>query len=79
MCVLLHFQKNYYQSSFDQPFFLPINISYQPCQMQRLFKKVKYTAYFGVDHQNMEPIGDQTGFQLKQQVYVSSKPTNVQY
>jgi len=31
-------------------------------------KKVGYIAYFGVNHQNMELVGDQVGFQLKEQV-----------
>jgi hypothetical protein len=31
-------------------FFLPVHASCEPCQVQRLFKKVGYTAYFGVDH-----------------------------
>ncbi len=42
-------------------FFLLVNASCQPCQVQCLFKKVDYTAYFGVDHQNMELVGDQVG------------------
>ncbi|CAK9222152.1 unnamed protein product [Sphagnum troendelagicum] len=50
-------------------FFLPIHASRQPCQVQRLFRKVGYTAYFGVDHQNMELAGDSVGLQLKEQVH----------
>ncbi len=49
-------------------FFLPIHASCQSCQVQRLFKKVGYTTYFGVDHQNMELTGDLTGLQLKEQI-----------
>jgi hypothetical protein len=49
-------------------FFLPANASYQPCQVHRLFRKVGHTAYFGVDHQNMELVGDPMGLQLKEQV-----------
>jgi len=52
-------------------FFLPIDASRQSCQVQRLFKQVGYTAYFGVDHQNMELAGDSVGLQLKEQVHVS--------
>jgi hypothetical protein len=52
-------------------FLLPFNGGCKPRQVQHLFKKVGYTAYFGVDHQNMELIGDQVGLQLKQQVHVS--------
>ncbi len=52
-------------------FFLPANASCQPCQMQCLFKKVGYTTYFGVDHQNMELAGDLMGLQLKEQVRAS--------
>jgi hypothetical protein len=52
-------------------FFLPINASRQPCQIQHLFKKVRYTKYFGVDHQNMELAGDPTVFHLKEKVHVS--------
>jgi hypothetical protein len=46
-------------------FFLPIHANSQLCQVQRLFRKVGYTAYFGVDHQNMELEGDPTGLHLK--------------
>jgi hypothetical protein len=52
-------------------FFLPINASLQPCQIQHLFKKVRYTEYFGVDHQNMELAGDPTAFHLNEKVHVS--------
>ncbi|CAM6013301.1 unnamed protein product [Sphagnum balticum] len=52
-------------------FFLPVDASREPCQVQRLFKQVGYTAYFGVDHQNMELAGDSMGLQLKEQVHVS--------
>jgi hypothetical protein len=52
-------------------FFLPIDASRQSCQVQCLFKQVGYTAYFGVDHQNMELAGDSVGLQLKEQVHVS--------
>jgi hypothetical protein len=52
-------------------FFLPIHASGQPCQVQCLFRKVGYTAYFGVDHQNMELKGDLAGLHLKEQVHVS--------
>ncbi|CAK9856542.1 unnamed protein product [Sphagnum jensenii] len=52
-------------------FFLPANASCQPCQVQRLFRKVGHTAYFGVDHQNMELAGDPTGLRLKDQVRAS--------
>ncbi|CAK9269803.1 unnamed protein product [Sphagnum jensenii] len=51
-------------------FFLPIHASGQPCQVQRLFRKVGYTAYFGVDHQNMELEGDPAGLHLKEQLEV---------
>jgi hypothetical protein len=47
-------------------FFLPIHANDQPCQVQRLFKKVRYTAYFGVDHQNVELEGDPVGLHLKE-------------
>jgi hypothetical protein len=50
-------------------FFLPVHASCEPCQVQRLFKKVGYTAYFGVDHQNLELEGDLPGFHLKEQVH----------
>jgi hypothetical protein len=49
-------------------FFLPVHASHQPCQVQHLFRKVRYTTYFGVDHQNMELAVGPTGFQLKKQV-----------
>ncbi len=52
-------------------FFLPVHANGQPCQVQRLFKKVGYTAYFGVDHQNVELEGDPVGLHLKEQVHVS--------
>ncbi len=52
-------------------FFLPIHASCEPCQVQRLFRKVGYTAYFGVDHQNFELEGDLPGFHLKEQVHQS--------
>ncbi len=52
-------------------FFLPVDASRQPCKVQRLFKQVRYTTYFGVDHQNMELAGDSVGLQLKEQVHVS--------
>ncbi len=52
-------------------FFLPVDASCQPCQVQRLFTQVGYTTYFGVDHQNMELAGDLVGLQLKEQVHVS--------
>ncbi|CAN5957261.1 unnamed protein product [Sphagnum jensenii] len=51
--------------------FLPIHANGQPCQMQRLFKKVGYTAYFGVDHQNTKLTGNLAGLRLKEQVHVS--------
>jgi hypothetical protein len=51
-------------------FFLPVDASHQPCQVQRLFKQVGYTAYFGIDHQNMELAGDSMGLQVKEQVHV---------
>jgi len=52
-------------------FFLPIHANSQPCQVQRLFREVGYTAYFGVDHQNTELEGDPAGLRLKEQVHVS--------
>ncbi len=52
-------------------FFLPVHASCQPCQVQHLFRKVGYTAYFGVDHQNMELEGDLAGLHLKEQVHES--------
>jgi hypothetical protein len=52
-------------------FFLPVHDSAQPCQVQCLFKKVGYSAYFGVDHQNMELTGDPVGLRLKEQVHAS--------
>jgi hypothetical protein len=52
-------------------FFLLINANCQPCQMQCLFQKVEYIAYFSVNHQNMELTSDQTGLQLKEKVHVS--------
>ncbi len=52
-------------------FFLPVHASCEPCQVQRLFKKVGYTMYFGVDHQNLELEGDLLGFHLKEQVHES--------
>lgn len=51
--------------------FLPVHANGQPCQEQRLFKKVTYTAYFGVDHQNMELEGDPAWLHLKEQVHIS--------
>jgi hypothetical protein len=50
--------------------FLPIHASGQPCQVEHLFRKVGYIAYFGVDHQNMELEGNPTGLHLKEQVHV---------
>jgi hypothetical protein len=38
--------------------FLPVHASCEPCQVQRLFRKVGYTAYFGVNYQNLELEGD---------------------
>ncbi len=52
-------------------FFLLVHANGQPCQVQRLFKKVGYTAYFGVDHQNVELKGDPARLHLKEQVHVS--------
>jgi hypothetical protein len=52
-------------------FFLPVHASCEPCQVQRLFRKVGYTVYFGVDHQNLELGGDLSGFHLKEQVHES--------
>jgi hypothetical protein len=52
-------------------FFLSVHESAQSCQVQCLFKKLGYSAYFGVDHQNMELVGDPTGLRLKEQVHVS--------
>jgi hypothetical protein len=52
-------------------FFLPVHASCELCQVQCLFKKVGYTAYFGVDHQNLELEGDLPGFHLKEQVHES--------
>jgi hypothetical protein len=57
-------------------FFLPVHDSVQPCQVQRLFKKVRfknigYSAYFSVDHQSMELAGDPAGLRLKEQVHAS--------
>jgi hypothetical protein len=52
-------------------FFLPVHASCEPCQVQRLFKKVGYTTYFGVDHQNLKLEGDLPGFHLKEQVHES--------
>jgi hypothetical protein len=37
--------------------------------VQHHFKKVEYNAYFGVDHQNTELIGDLARFQFKEQVH----------
>jgi hypothetical protein len=51
--------------------FLPIHASGQLCQVERLLRKVGYTAYFGVDHQNMELEGNPAGLHLKEQVHVS--------
>ncbi len=51
--------------------FLPVHASCEPCQVQRLFRKVGYTVYFGVDHQNLELEGDLPGFHLKEQVHES--------
>jgi len=50
---------------------LLVDASHQPCQVQRLFRKVEYFTYFGVDHQNMELAGDPARLQLKEQVHVS--------
>jgi hypothetical protein len=52
-------------------FFLSVPASCQSCQVQHLFTKVGYTAYFGVDHQNMELEGDLAGLHLKEQVHES--------
>jgi hypothetical protein len=54
-------------------FFLPVNANCQPCQVQHLFRKVRYTIYYNVDHYNMEFACDLMGFQLKEQVHVSLK------
>jgi hypothetical protein len=51
-------------------FSLLVHANGQPCQVQRLFKKVEYTAYFGVDHQNVELEGNPAGLHLKEQVHV---------
>jgi hypothetical protein len=51
-------------------FFLPIHANGPPCQVQRLFRKVGYTTYFSVDHQNTELEGDPAGLRLKEQVHV---------
>jgi hypothetical protein len=66
MCVLFRFQEDHRESSPGQPKYVPTNASCQSCQVQRLFRKVGYTAYFGVDHQNMELVGDPMGLQLKE-------------
>ncbi len=59
--------------------FLPIHASGQPCQVQCLFRKVRYTAYFDVDHQNLELEGDLSRFHMKEQVHESLQAHQCSY